>query len=74
MIANLSWNIEKTNSGIVILSASSPVPNVTVASLTLSNMKNVNGLPITPPMSSPNARLKPTATHKRLMTPNAITL
>ena len=37
-------------------------------------MKNDNGLPISPPMSSPNARPKPTTTQTRLITPSAMTL
>ena len=76
MIANLSWNIEKTSKGTVSLSAASPVPRVTVPSLTLSNMKKESGLPINPqpPTSWPNASPKPTKTQTRLITPSAITL
>lgn len=36
--------------------------------------KNVAGLPMKPPMDSPNARLKPTTTHKTLTMPAATTL
>ena len=37
-------------------------------------MKNVSGLPTSPPRLSPKARLKPTTTHSRLMTPSATKL
>ena len=36
--------------------------------------RKVNGLPITPPMSSPKARLKPTTYQSTLITPNATKL
>ncbi len=68
MIANLSWNIAKITSGTVAHNA------LFVASPTPSNIRNVIGLPITPPRLSPKARLKPTATQIRLMTPSATTL
>ena len=68
MIANFSWNSAKTISGIVGASAASvPAP-------TRLNMKNVAGLPMMPWMLSPNARLKPTTTHRMLMTAIATTL
>ena len=48
MIANLSWNIAKTSSGIV----SRQSPAMRRRRRTPSNMKKVSGLPmISPPMS-----------------------
>jgi hypothetical protein len=68
MIANFRWNRAKMTSGMVGASPGC------VAVPTCRNMKNVRGSPITPPMSSPKARLKPTTTHTMLMTIIAIRL
>ena len=68
MIANFRWNNAKMTSGIV-----GARPGWVLVP-TWRNMKNVAGLPITPPMSSPNARLKPTTTQRMLMTIIAIKL
>ena len=38
------------------------------------NKKKVDGLPNTPPMSEPKAKLKPITTHTTLITPIAIKL
>ena len=69
MIANLSWNIAKTSSGIVARR-----PGVS-GSLTPSNIQESSaGCRRSRPRLSPNARLNPTATQTRLITPSAITL
>jgi hypothetical protein len=41
---------------------------------TFWNMKKEAGFPINPPMDSPKARLKPTTSHKTLITPIAMKL
>jgi hypothetical protein len=68
MIANFNWKSANTISGMVGASAGC------VASPTRANMKKVLGFPTTPPMLSPKARLKPTKTQRRLITPRATML
>ena len=68
MMANLSWNEAKSASGRWgAMRGCGAVP-------TLLNMKNVSGLPITPPMLSPKANEKPTTYHRIEITPSAIKL
>ena len=69
MIANFSWNIAKTQQR----DRRAPAPGA-VAPPTPRNMKNVRGSPMRPPMLSPKARLKPTTTQIRLITPSAMKL
>ena len=69
MIANLSWNIAKTISGIV--AAQRRVGRLAHA-VEHEERQRVADRPR--PMLSPNARLKPTTTQTRLMTPSATTL
>ena len=68
MMANLSWKAANSTSGrLGARRGCAAVP-------TLLNMKNVSGLPITPPMLSPNANEKPTTYQSSEMTPSAIKL
>ena len=69
MIANLSWNIAKTSSGIV--GAQRRVRRLAHA---VEHEERQRVADHARRCSSPNARLKPTRTQSRLMTPSATTL
>ena len=68
IMANFNWNIANNKNGIV------PAKTGFGSEPTFLKLKNVLGSPIIPPILSPKAKLKPTTTHKTLITPRAIKL
>ena len=72
MMANFIWNNAKRAKGMVAPPKTLPAGVVYTSAPTFWNIRNVNGLPITPPMSSPKQSEKPTTTHKTDIRPIAM--
>ena len=72
MMANFIWNRANSASGIVAPPSTLPAGVVYTSAPTPWNIRNVSGLPITPPMSSPKHSEKPMTTHRTEISPMAI--
>ncbi len=68
MMANFNWKNAKSTRGMV------GARDQGFPSNTFLNIKKVEGLPMNPPIESPNERLKPTTIYSTLITPMAIKL
>ena len=79
MMANFIWNSANNTKGIVVVTAPislavSPFSTPTFPTPTLLSIKKSHGLPMMPPISSPNARPNPNTTQMTLTKPMTIKL